>query len=89
MSLFDKIRSLDSKLDKAFKELEKINPKEVDKNTAFVNLVKGFKQMYVNIKNDLVNPYYKTKDTNVETTIVERLEGLLKLMSIIIEFENE
>ena len=44
--------------------------------------------MYKNIQTDLMNPYYESKDYNVEEAIIERLEGLVKLMSIFIEFEK-
>jgi len=88
MSNFDKIRSLDTLLDKAFKELNNIKPNEADKNVALTNLVKGFKQMYDNIHKDLLDPYYESKNPNVESKIIERLEGLELLMKIFIEFEK-
>lgn len=88
MSNFDHIRTLDNLLEKTFKKLNNIHPKETDKNIALTNLIKGFNNMYKNIQTDLMNPYYESKDYNVEEAIIERLEGLVKLMSIFIEFEK-
>ena len=88
MSNFDHIRTLDNLLEKTFKKLNNIHPEETDKNIALTNLIKGFNSMYKNIQNDLMNPYYESKDHNVEEAIIERLEGLVKLMSIFIEFEK-
>ena len=88
MSNFDKIRSLDTLLDKTFKELNNIKPNEANKNVALTNLVKGFKQIYDNIHKDLLDPYYESKNSNIESKIIERLENLDKLMNIFIEFEK-
>lgn len=88
MNNFDKIRSLDKLLDKSFKELNNISPDESDKTIALNKLIKGFESMHINIKNDLLSPYYESKNPNIEDKIIERLEGLVKLMSIFIEFEK-
>jgi len=88
MNKFDRIRSLDSILNNSFKELDNINPTDVSKNIALSNLIKGFKLIYKNIHEDLLDPYYEEENPNIEDKIIERLEGLFKIMSIIVDFED-
>jgi hypothetical protein len=88
MNNFDRIRALDKLLEKAFEELNNINPEETDKNVALTNLIKGFKKTHDNIHFDLLNSYYESQNPNIEEKIIERLEGLVKLMRIFIEFEK-
>jgi hypothetical protein len=88
MNKFDKIRSLDKKLETLFLEINGISKGDPGEALAFERLVKGFKQMYFNIKSDFINPYYETQNPNIEDKIIDRLEGLTKVMKIILEFEN-
>ena len=88
MNNFDQIRALDKLLEKSFKELNNINPKEIDKNIALTDLIKGFKNIHDNIHLDLLDSYYESQNPNIEEKIIERLEGLVKLMRIFIEFEK-
>jgi hypothetical protein len=88
MNKFDRIRSLDGILNNSFKELDNINPTDVSKNIALFNLIKGFKLIYKNIHEDLLDPYYEEENLNIEDKIIERLEGLFKIMSIIVDFED-
>ena len=88
MNKFDKIRSLDKKLETLFLEINDISKGEPGEAIAFENLIKGFKQMYFNIKSDLINPYYETQNPNIENKIIDRLEGLIKVMGIILDFEK-
>ena len=69
-------------------ELNNINPEETDKNIALTNLIKGFKKTHDNIHFDLLDSYYESQNPNIEEKIIERLEGLVKLMRIFIEFEK-
>lgn len=88
MSNFDRIRALDKLLEKAFKELNNISPEEADKNIALTNLIEGFRKMYDNIHFDLLDSYYESQNPNIEEKIIERLQELIKLMRIFIEFEK-
>lgn len=88
MNNFDRIRVLDKLLEKTFKELNNINPEEIDKNIALNNLIKGFKQIHDSIHFDLLDSYYESQNPNIEEKIIERLEGLVKLMNTFIEFEK-
>jgi hypothetical protein len=88
MNKFDKIRSLDKKLETLFLEINGISKGDPGEALAFERLVKGFKQMYFNIKSDFINPYYETQNPNIEDKIIDRLEGLTKVMKIILDFEN-
>ena len=88
MNNFDRIRALDKLLEKAFKELNNINPEETDKNIALTNLIKGFKKTHDGIHFDLLDSYYESQNSNIEEKIIERLEGLVKLMRIFVEFEK-
>ena len=87
MNKFDHIRSLDKKLEKVFLQIENISKKDPSEALAFGRLIKGFKQMYLNIKSDLVDPYYESHNSNIEDKIIERLEALVKVMNIVIDFE--
>jgi hypothetical protein len=88
MNKFDQIRSLDKKLEEIFLNIGDISKEDPSEAIAFNNLVKGFKQMYSNIKSDLINPYYEEQNPNIEDKIIERLEALVKVMDIVIDFEN-
>lgn len=88
MNKFDQIRFLDKKLEDIFFKIEDISKEDPSEAIAFKNLIKGFKQMYSNIKSDLVNPYYEIQNPNIEDKIIERLEALIKVMNIIIDFEK-
>ena len=88
MNSFDRIRTLDKLLEKTFKELNNIHPKEANKNIALTKLVKGFKKIHNNIHFDLLDSYYESQNPNIEEKIIERLEGLIKLMSVFVEFEK-
>lgn len=88
MNNFDRIRALDKLLEKTFKELNNINPEETEKGIALANLIKGFKKTHDNIHFDLLDSYYELQNPNIEEKIIERLEGLVKLMKIFIEFEK-
>lgn len=88
MNKFDKIRSLDKKLETLFLKIEDVSKGEPGEAIAFGNLIKGFKQMYSNIKLDFIDPYYETQNPNIEDRIIERLEGLIKVMGIILDFEK-
>jgi len=88
MNNFDRIRALDKLLKKAFTELNNITPQEADKNVALTNLINGFNKIYNNIHSDLLDSYYESQNPNIEEKIIERLEGLIKLMRIFIEFEK-
>ena len=88
MNKFDQIRSLDKKLEEVFSQIENISKEDPSEVLAFGRLVKGFKQMYSNIKSDLVDPYYESQNPNIEDKIIERLEALVKVMNIVIDFEK-
>lgn len=88
MSKFDQIRFLDKKLEEVFYQIENISKEDPSEALAFERLVKGFKQMYFNIKSDLVDPYYESQNPNIEDKIIERLEALVKVMNIVIDFEK-
>lgn len=88
MNKFDQIRSLDKKLEEVFSQIENISKEDPSEALAFGRLVKGFKQMYSNIKSDLVDPYYESHNSNIEDKIIERLEALIKVMDIVIDFEE-
>jgi hypothetical protein len=88
MNKFDQIRSLDKKLEEIFLNIEDISKEDPSEAIAFNKLIKGFKQMYFNIKSDLVNPYYEEQNPNIEDKIIERLEALVKVMNIILDFEE-
>lgn len=88
MNKFDQIRSLDKKLEEVFSQIENISKEDPSEALAFERLVKGFKQMYFNIKSDLVDPYYESQNPNIENKITERLEALVKVMNIVIDFEK-
>jgi hypothetical protein len=51
-------------------------------------LINGFNKIYNNIHSDLLDSYYESQNPNIEEKIIERLEGLVKLMRIFIEFEK-
>jgi hypothetical protein len=61
MNKFDHIRSLDKKLEEVFLQIENISKKDPSEALSFGRLIKGFKQMYLNIKSDLVDPYYESQ----------------------------
>ena len=88
MNKFDKIRSLDKKLEILFLEINDISKGEPGEVIAFRNLINGFKQLYSNIKSDFVDPYYENQNPNIEDKIIERLESLTKVMGIILDFEK-
>ena len=88
MNKFDKIRSLDKKLEILFLEINDVSKGEAGEAIALRNLINGFKQLYSNIKSDFVNPYYETQNPNIEDKIIERLESLTKVMGIILDFEK-
>jgi archaellum component FlaC len=88
MNKFDQIRSLDKKLKGIFSNIKDISKEDPSEAIAFNNLIKGFNQLYSNIKSDLVNPYYEEQNPNIEDKIIERLEALVKVMNIILDFEE-
>lgn len=88
MNKFDQIRSLDKKLKGIFSNIKDISKEDPSEAIAFNNLVKGFNQLYSNIKSDLVNPYYEEQNPNIEDKIIERLKALVKVMNIILDFEE-
>ena len=88
MNKFDKIRSLDKKLEILFLEINDVSKGEAGEAIALRNLINGFKQLYSNIKSDFVDPYYETQNPNIEDKIIERLESLTKVMGIILDFEK-
>jgi hypothetical protein len=88
MNKFDRIRFLDKKLEFVFSQIETIVKEDPSEAIAFKNLVKGFHQMYLNIKSDLIDPYYENLNPNIEEKIIERLESLVKVINIIIDFEK-
>ena len=88
MNKFDQIRFLDKKLEYIFSQIKNISKADPSETLAFERLVKGFKQMYSNIKLDLVDPYYESQNPNIEDKIIERLEALVKVMNIVIDFEK-
>jgi hypothetical protein len=88
MNKFDQIRSLDKKLKEVFSQIENISKEDSSEALSFGRLIKGFKQMYFNIKSDLVDPYYESKNPNIEDKIIERLEALVKVINIVIDFEK-
>jgi hypothetical protein len=88
MNKFDKIRSLDKKLEILFLKINDVSKGEPGEAIAFRNLINGFKQLYSNIKSDFVDPYYETQNPNIEDKIIERLESLTKVMGIILDFEK-
>jgi hypothetical protein len=88
MNKFDRIRFLDKKLESVFSQIETIVKEDPSEAIAFKNLVKGFHRMYLNIKSDLIDPYYENLNPNIEEKIIERLESLVKVINIIIDFEK-
>jgi hypothetical protein len=88
MNKFDQIRSLDKKLEEIFLNIKDISKEDPSEAIAFNNLIKGFKQMYYNIKTDFIDPYYEIQNPNIEDKIIERLEALAKVMNIILDFEE-
>jgi hypothetical protein len=88
MNKFDNIRLLDKKLEYIFLSIDTISKEDPSESIAFTNLIKGFKTVYTNIKSDLVDPYYETQNPKIEDKIIERLERLIKVIGIILDFEN-
>jgi hypothetical protein len=88
MNKFDQIRSLDKKLEEIFLNIEDISKEDPSEAIAFGKLIKGFNQLYSNIKSDLINPYYEIQNLNIEDKIIERLKALVKVMNIILDFEE-
>jgi hypothetical protein len=88
MNKFNNIRLLDKKLEYIFSSIDAISKEDPSESIAFTNLIKGFKTVYTNIKLDLVDPYYETQNPKIEDKIIERLEKLIKVIEIILDFEN-
>jgi hypothetical protein len=88
MSVFNRIRKLDNLLVELFNKMDNISIDDSERKNAWDNMVEGFKTVFYNIHNDLLDPYYEQQNPNIEEKIIERLEGLLKLISIFVDFEN-
>jgi hypothetical protein len=88
MSVFNRIRELDNLLVELFNKMDNISIDDSERKNAWDNMVEGFKTVFDNIHSDLLDPYYEQQNPNIEEKIIERLEGLLKLISIFVDFEN-